>query len=32
MGYAGLADPAKRADLLVYLRSLSDNPAALPAQ
>ena len=32
MGYAGLPDPAKRADLLVYLRSLSDNPAPLPAQ
>ncbi len=32
MGYAGLADPAKRADLVVYLRSLSDNPAPLPAQ
>ena len=32
MGYAGLADPAKRADMLVYLRSLSDNPAPLPAQ
>jgi cytochrome c len=30
MGYAGLADPAKRADVLAYLRSLSDNPAPLP--
>jgi cytochrome c len=30
MSYAGLADAAKRADLIAYLRSLSDNPAALP--
>lgn len=30
MGYAGLADPAKRADIIAYLRSLSDSPAALP--
>ena len=30
MSYSGLADPAKRADLVAYLRSLSDNPAALP--
>lgn len=32
MGYAGLKDHAKRADLLAYLRSLSDNPAPLPTQ
>jgi cytochrome c len=31
MGYAGLADPSKRADLVLYLRSLSDSPAPLPA-
>ena len=30
MGYAGLKDADKRADLLVYLRTLSDNPAPLP--
>jgi cytochrome c len=30
MGYAGLKDAEKRADLLAYLRSLSDNPAPLP--
>ncbi len=31
MGYAGLKDDAKRADLLVYLNSMSDNPQPLPA-
>lgn len=30
MGYAGLKDAEKRADLLAYLRTLSDNPAPLP--
>lgn len=30
MSYAGLARPAQRADLISYLRSLSDNPAPLP--
>lgn len=31
MGYAGMKDDAKRADLLAYLRTLSDAPKALPA-
>ena len=30
MAYAGERDPGKRADILAYLRTLSDNPAALP--
>ena len=30
MGYAGLADGAKRADIIAYLRSLSDSPSPLP--
>ena len=30
MGYAGLKDDAKRADLIAYLRSLSDAPKPLP--
>ena len=30
MGYAGLADPAKRADIIAYLHSLSDSPVPLP--
>jgi cytochrome c len=30
MGYAGLADPKARADLLAYLRLFSDNPANIP--
>ncbi len=30
MTYAGEKDPAKRADILAYLRTLSDNPAPLP--
>lgn len=30
MGYAGLKDADKRADVLAYLRSLSDNPVPLP--
>ncbi len=31
MGYAGEAEANKRADILAYLRSLSDNPVPLPA-
>ena len=31
MSYAGLGDPAKRADIIAYLRSLSHDPVALPA-
>lgn len=31
MAFAGIAKAEERADLLVYLRSLSDNPAPLPA-
>lgn len=31
MSYAGLADPKKRADIIDYLRSLSDKPLPLPA-
>lgn len=31
MAYAGEADPAKRADLIDYLHTLSDNPEPLPA-
>ena len=31
MTYAGLPDAAKRADIIVYLRSLSANPQPLPA-
>ena len=30
MGYAGLKEADKRADVLAYLRSLSDSPAELP--
>ncbi len=30
MGYAGLADPKKRADVIAYLRSLSPDPVPLP--
>ncbi len=30
MGYNGMKDPVQRADLVAYLRSLSDNPTALP--
>ena len=30
MAYAGEKDAGKRADILAYLRSLSDSPAALP--
>lgn len=30
MGFAGIKDPADRADVIAYLRSLSDSPAALP--
>ena len=32
MSYAGLADPAKRADVVAYLRNLADTPAPLPAK
>ena len=32
MGYAGLKDHARRADLIAYLRTLADNPAPLPTQ
>jgi cytochrome c len=31
MAFAGVAQAQERADLLVYLRTLSDNPAPLPA-
>lgn len=31
MGYAGEESPEKRADILDYLHTLSDNPAPLPA-
>ena len=31
MGYQGEESPEKRADIIVYLRSLSKNPAPLPA-
>lgn len=31
MSYAGLADAKKRADIILYLRSLSGSPVALPA-
>jgi cytochrome c len=30
MSYAGMADPNKRADMILYLWTLSDNPGALP--
>ncbi len=30
MGFAGIKDPADRADVIAYLRSLADTPAALP--
>jgi cytochrome c len=30
MTFAGESDPAKRADIIAYLRSLSDNPEPLP--
>ncbi len=30
MSYAGIADPAKRADVIAYLRNLSANPLPLP--
>ncbi len=30
MAFAGLEKPERRADLIAHLRSLSDNPAALP--
>jgi cytochrome c len=30
MAYGGEKDPARRADIIAYLRSLSDNPAPLP--
>jgi cytochrome c len=31
MGFGGESDPEKRADIIAYLRSLSDSPAPLPA-
>jgi len=31
MGFGGIGDDVKRADLLAYLRTLADTPAALPA-
>ena len=31
MSFAGIKKPEKRADIIMYLRSLSDNPAAIPA-
>ncbi|SHL25882.1 c-type cytochrome [Roseibium suaedae] len=31
MGFAGLRKPEERADIIAYLRTLSDNPAPLPA-
>jgi cytochrome c len=31
MAYGGEADAGKRADIIAYLRTLSDSPAALPA-
>lgn len=31
MAYAGERDPAKRADIIAYLRSITDNPPPLPA-
>lgn len=30
MGFAGFKDPADRADVILYLHSLSDSPVALP--
>jgi cytochrome c len=30
MAFGGEKDPHKRADILAYLRTLSDNPAPLP--
>jgi cytochrome c len=30
MSFAGIAKPGERADLLAYLRGLSDSPAPLP--
>jgi cytochrome c len=30
MGFAGIKDPADRADMVAYLRSLADSPAPLP--
>jgi cytochrome c len=32
MGFAGEADAGKRADVIAYLRSLSDSPVPLPAK
>jgi cytochrome c len=31
MAYAGLKEADRRADIIAYLRTLSDNPAPLPA-
>jgi cytochrome c len=30
MAYGGEKDPARRADIIAYLRTLSDTPAPLP--
>ena len=32
MGYKGISKPGQRADLILYLRSLSDSPVPLPAE
>jgi cytochrome c2 len=32
MTFAGIADPKDRADVIVYLRSLSPNPEPLPGK
>lgn len=32
MAFAGIRDPKERADIIAYLRSLSDNPPPLPAK
>ena len=32
MGYAGIKSDAKRADVIAYLRSLSDSPVPLPSE
>lgn len=32
MAFAGVAKPEERADILAYLRTLSDNPEPLPTE
>ena len=32
MNFAGLKKPSDRANMIAYLRSLSDSPVALPSQ